>query len=285
MRREHRHVRDEQLLLHGSGELRETVNRRVQIHLESCSRCRTRLQELQHILSQFSDAHRDSWEAQVLPTDRARAALEAGMARLAAEKRGRSWTSLPFDQVRVAALASVVIAACSLLVVLQRKPTELPGLSSGSLGQWEEPDLRLTPGATLPVTASEVCASGASRSTPAVPVSLKEKVLQLYGIKRAQPDQYELDYLITPELGGATDIRNLWPEPYQETVWNARVKDQLEGRLHQMVCRGDVDLATAQHALSTDWIAAYRKYFHANTPVSDDPSPNLPGSTNPPSST
>jgi hypothetical protein len=239
---------------------------------------------MQHMLRQFSDAHRDSWEAQVLPTDEARAALEAGMARLAAEKRARSWTSLSFDQVRVAALASVVIAACFLLVFLLRKPAIHPALSA-SLGLWEEPDLHLTPGATVPVTASEVCASSAPRAIPTVPVSLKEKVLQLYGIKRAQPDQYELDYLITPELGGATDIRNLWPEPYQETVWNARVKDQLEDRLHQMVCHGDVDLATAQHELSTDWIAAYRKYFHANSPLSSSATPNLPISTNPPSST
>jgi hypothetical protein len=52
-------------------------------------------------------------------------------------------------------------------------------------------------------------------------------------------------------------------------VWNAHVKDQLEDRLHEMVCRGDVDLATAQRDISTDWIAAYRKYFHADRPVED----------------
>ena len=285
MRRVHRHVADKQLLLHGSGELRATASGRVQKHLESCSRCRTRLRELQHMLRQLSDAHRDSWEAQVLPIDEARATLRAGMARLAAEKRGRGWFSVPFHQAGVAALASIVVAACFLLAVLLRKPADHPGLSSASLGLLEEPDLRLTPGATVPVNASDVCASGTSRSTPAVPVSLKEKVLQLYGMKRAQPDQYELDYLITPELGGATDIRNLWPEPYQETVWNARVKDQLEDRLHRMVCRGDVDLATAQHELSTDWIAAYRKYFHTDAPVSDDSTPNLSGSIQPPPST
>lgn len=78
-----------------------------------------------------------------------------------------------------------------------------------------------------------------------------------------------MDYLITPELGGATDIRNLWPEPYYDTAWNAHVKDQLEERLHEMVCRGDVDLATAQQDISKDWIAAYRKYFHTDQPIAD----------------
>jgi hypothetical protein len=69
--------------------------------------------------------------------------------------------------------------------------------------------------------------------------------------------------------GGATDIRNLWPEPNYDTAWNAHVKDQLEERLHEMVCRGDVDLATAQQDISKDWIAAYRKYFHTDNPIAD----------------
>jgi len=145
---------------------------------------------------------------------------------------------------------------------------------SASLGHWEEPNLRLTPGATVPVTESEVCGV-AARAIPVVPVSLKRRVFEEYGVTPPQPDAYEVDYLITPELGGATDIRNLWPEPYQDTVWNAHVKDQLEDRLHRMVCRGDLDLTTAQRDISTDWIAAYRKYFHADKPVSDGSSFNF----------
>ena len=276
MKRMHSHVPDERLLLHESGELYDTASARIQMHLESCARCRARLQELQHILKQFADAHRDSWEAQLLPADHARASLQAGMAKLAAEKRTRRWTSASFGQYRASALAGLALAASILLAVLLPKPVDHSTLSSASLQRLEEPDLHLTPGATVPVTASQICASDAPRSLPAIPVSLKEKVLQLYGIKKAEPDQYELDYLITPELGGATDIRNLWPEPYQETIWNARAKDQLEDRLHQMVCRGDVDLATAQHELSSDWIAAYRKYFHSNSPLSGSAAPNLP---------
>ena len=96
---------------------------------------------------------------------------------------------------------------------------------------------------------------------------MRRKVFEMYGVTPPQPDAYEVDYLITPELGGATDIRNLWPEPYGNTVWNAHVKDQLEDLLHEKVCRGDLDLATAQHDISTDWIAAYRKYFHVERPI------------------
>ena len=44
-----------------------------------------------------------------------------------------------------------------------------------------------------------------------------------------------------------------------------RLKD--EDRLHELVCRGDVDLPTAQREISSDWIAAYKKYFHPDEPI------------------
>lgn len=83
----------------------------------------------------------------------------------------------------------------------------------------------------------------------------------------ADPKAYEVDYLITPALGGADDIGNLWPQSYSATIWNAHVKDALEDRLHELVCRGDVDLTTAQREISRDWISAYKKYFHTDRPI------------------
>lgn len=80
-------------------------------------------------------------------------------------------------------------------------------------------------------------------------------------------DDYEIDYLIAPGLGGAEDIQNLWPEPYTSQTWNARVKDALEERLHELVCTGKLDLPTAQRDIATDWIAAYKKYFHTDRPL------------------
>jgi hypothetical protein len=63
------------------------------------------------------------------------------------------------------------------------------------------------------------------------------------------------------------DIHNLWPEPYSSSPWNAHVKDALEEHLHQMVCAGKLDLSTAQRDIATDWIAAYKKYFHTDKPL------------------
>jgi hypothetical protein len=58
----------------------------------------------------------------------------------------------------------------------------------------------------------------------------------------------------------------LWPEPYS-SEWNAHVKDELEDYLHEQVCRGKLDLPTAQREISTNWISAYQKYFHTDKPL------------------
>jgi hypothetical protein len=69
-------------------------------------------------------------------------------------------------------------------------------------------------------------------------------------------------------LGGGDDIRNFWPQPYGAPVWNANVKDALEDHLHRMVCEGKLDLATAQHDISKNWITAYKKYLNTDKPLS-----------------
>ena len=129
------------------------------------------------------------------------------------------------------------------------------------------PNRNLTPGAARQVTKSEVCSAAQEEVVGDVSVSLREKVLEEYGIAQARPEDYEIDYLIAPRLGGTEDIRNLWPEPYRAEVWNAHVKDALEERLHEMVCSGQLDISTAQHDIATDWIAAYKKYFHTSKPL------------------
>jgi hypothetical protein len=283
MSKEHGHSTDEQLLLHSAGELPTHSTTQIRAHLELCSRCCARLTELQSTMADFVGTHRDAWDAELPPVSASRDRLKARLAESVRQGPGSerfrpgmtghgfwhsAWIAVA-QHHQAAVLAGISLAACLVVAV------RLYGPGAGSfpistLGRWEEPDLRLTPGATVPVTQNQVCGASKEQTVPAVPASLKRKVFEEYGVTPPRPDAYEVDYLITPELGGATDIRNLWPEPYQDTVWNAHVKDQLEDRLRRMVCRGDVDLGTAQRDISTDWIAAYRKYFHADQPVSGD---------------
>ena len=51
------------------------------------------------------------------------------------------------------------------------------------------------------------------------------------------------------------------------TEWNAHVKDELEDHLHHLVCDGKLDLATAQRDMASNWIPAYKKYFHSDKPL------------------
>lgn len=275
MREEHLHVTDEELLLQGSGELPAGRSGQVSAHLECCSACSARQKELENTLAEFGETYLNSHDAELPSAAGPRVQLKARMAELAAQERGRGlrsgWASFA-ERHQGVLFAGIAIAVCVLLAIRLYVPGDRSQSMMASLGHWDEPNLRLTPGATVPVTVSEVC--GEAAASPVIPISLKRKVFELYGVTPPRPDAYEVDYLITPELGGATDIRNLWPEPYRDTVWNAHVKDQLEDRLHQMVCHGDVDLATAQRDLSTDWIAAYRKYFHAERPIEDGSSSN-----------
>jgi hypothetical protein len=94
-----------------------------------------------------------------------------------------------------------------------------------------------------------------------VPESVKKEVYAEYHITHHSKGQYEVDHLISLELGGSNDIKNLWPESYLTDPWNAHVKDKLENRLHRLVCTGKITLKEAQDAISKDWIAAYIKYI------------------------
>jgi hypothetical protein len=87
----------------------------------------------------------------------------------------------------------------------------------------------------------------------------RHEILMRYGLPPGMHPDYEIDHLIPLCLGGSDDSSNLWPEPRRsiEPKWNAEAKDRLERLLCDMVCSGQLDLATAQEAIAKDWIAAY----------------------------
>jgi hypothetical protein len=116
-----------------------------------------------------------------------------------------------------------------------------------------------------PLTAAELCEG--DRPSRRVSIATRNQVLDRYRMRHVPADQYELDALITPELGGTTDAGNLWPQMYDSPVWNARVKDELEQLLPQLVCRGEIGLAQAQQAIARDWITAYKHHFKTTAPL------------------
>jgi hypothetical protein len=123
------------------------------------------------------------------------------------------------------------------------------------------PDAKLTPGAILNTANKEtVCVVGYTKTVRDVPVSVKRKVFANYGIDPTS-SKFEIDHLISLELGGSNDIKNLWPQSYLTTPYNAHMKDRLENLLHRMVCSGQISLSQAQSEISTNWIGAYNKYI------------------------
>jgi hypothetical protein len=118
-----------------------------------------------------------------------------------------------------------------------------------------------TPGDVLDVTPKDFCVSGYTAKVRNVSEAEKNSVYQEYGITSHKPGAYEVDHLISLELGGSNSVRNLWPQSYSGE-WNAHIKDDLENKLHELVCSGRVDMKTAQQAIATNWIAAYQKYMN-----------------------
>lgn len=202
-------------------------------------------------MSEFVRLHRDGTSSPLSSAEGPAALLRAKLS----EQHSTSWPAFS------------VMRSCAALLALVAAGLWITGKPGTIVEASPVPRTDLTPGATTAITAGEACQAAPSQFNRDVPVALQEAVFREYGIRNPRPRAYEVDYLITPELGGANDIRNLWPEPYYTPVWNAHVKDALEERLHDMVCSGAIDLATAQHDLSTDWIAAYRKYFRTNRPL------------------
>ena len=123
------------------------------------------------------------------------------------------------------------------------------------------PNHQLTPGATLPVTEKEVCVPGYAGRVRNVPQFVKNKAYQIYGITSRKPGQYEIDHLISLQLGGSNEISNLWPQSYVTLPWNAHVKDKLENKLHSLVCSGKMTLKEAQDKISGDWTKSYCEVF------------------------
>jgi hypothetical protein len=130
------------------------------------------------------------------------------------------------------------------------------------------PDPNLTPGNTFDVTVQDLCVPGYTKKVRNVPAEMKREVYREYGVTSHSPGDYEADHLIPLELGGSNSIENLWPESHRTSPWNAQVKERLESKLHELVCSGQLDLKTAQQAIASNWIEAYKKYVSPNPPLS-----------------
>lgn len=261
------HPADTTLVLAVDRELPTGTRVTLERHLISCQACRSRLAAFEEAARDATRACRDgAGGADRLAAGAIRTRLQHRMTELDAE-----WNrSLLFRLRRGANLvppfvrAGVSLALVVLAVWLVRSDVHVAGVA-GPAQSASLPLGHFTPGATSDATAAELC-SGPRPAPRVVSYVIKRQVLQHYRMEHVSPSEYELDYLITPELGGVPEASNLWPERY-DSVWNARVKDDLEALLPRLVCDGALDLQTAQREIAGNWIAAYKKHFMTDRPL------------------
>ncbi len=76
------------------------------------------------------------------------------------------------------------------------------------------PDPVCSPGDVLTTNIKTICKVGYTKTVRNVSVSTRKKVFKEYGIPYASSSDYEVDHIISLELGGSNDIKNLFPESY-----------------------------------------------------------------------
>lgn len=115
------------------------------------------------------------------------------------------------------------------------------------------PDPECTPGGIFPeATIEQICTPEYSKSVREVSQKLKDEVFREYGVLTHNSGEYEIDHLISLELGGSNDISNLWPQPAQPKP-GFHEKDKVENYLHEQVCKGHLSLRDAQIKISKSW--------------------------------
>ena len=132
------------------------------------------------------------------------------------------------------------------------------------------PNRQLTPGAINPAVTqsnirSTICVSGWTATVrPPVSYTNQLKYDQLHSGYNLDGDlnmkDYEEDHIVPLEVGGnPSSTLNLFPEP-RKIKFSSYLKDQLENRMHQLVCSGQITLKAAQAVFLTNWEKGYSQY-------------------------
>ena len=135
-------------------------------------------------------------------------------------------------------LAGLVLAGTLGALAIADPAPPLPGLDPGM------PDPTLTPGVVASTDVKEVCAtdglpgSSYSRQHRLTTREMKRQVLHAYGLSGFFHG--EIDHRVPLCLGGADDVKNLWPQT------EYRAKDELEAYACREVCAGRLRLSEAQ---------------------------------------
>lgn len=262
------HLSDKDLLLFVDGELSGRRAANARNHLSACWNCRARMAKMEGTIVDFTRAYYESSENKPPSPAGPRALLSVRLADLTS-KHGpseRLYFWLFSSAKRVFAVGLAICATAFIGRSVWHYAASRGAARDALMERRILPDSNLTPGLVRAASLEDLCSNEHEEVVGQINAPLRKAVMDEYGLANTRANDYEIDYLVTPGLGGKEDIRNLWPQPYSARIWNAYAKDQLEERLHRMVCNRELDLAEAQQDIARDWIAAYKKYFKTNEP-------------------
>jgi hypothetical protein len=123
------------------------------------------------------------------------------------------------------------------------------------------PNPKLTPGAVRTTDKQDICSHGTRelRLYNTNRDAARERyinILQRYSTTLRQQAPIQLDHLIPLGIGGADADNNLWPQPKEE----AELKDKLEWRMRDLVCKENVPPEKLQQEIKENWWSAYQRY-------------------------
>jgi hypothetical protein len=131
------------------------------------------------------------------------------------------------------------------------------------------PNHDLTPGVARDVDKQTLCTTS-TKLVRNVPQAEKNAVYKEYGQngddRSICKEGQEIDHLISLEIAGSNDIKNLWPQSFCGQ-WSAHVKDLYENFLHKQICTGKMTIEQAQKEISTDWIKGYKSHHELPLPI------------------
>ena len=179
---------------------------------------------MESLAAEVSRLYRDEAAPPGRSTDALRARVQAGV-RAFSETLDRSWRFRLLEGLSAVPAPAWAGAALVLTVLLTRglAPTSAPFRSDAgptSIESGALPQRSLTPGVAVRMPINTLCAArNEPDARPPIPEGVRSAVLRDYRMEDVPERDYELDYLITPELGGVADRGNLWPERYGSPVW------------------------------------------------------------------
>ena len=158
-------------------------------------------------------------------------------------------------------IAIISILLSSICITVSAQTYGIQTKTANCIANKALPDSACTPGAILTTSTTTICKVGYTTTVRDVTTATKQKVFKEYGISWSLHSNYEVDHLISLELGGSNDISNLFPESYLITN-GARIKDKLENYLHSQICSGKMSVKEAQKEISTNWVYYYDIYYN-----------------------